>query len=159
MTKNEKAFLDTIAYAELGEHLLKESNDGYDIIVGSVPPNRILYLQDYSDHPRVYVKQVNSTAAGRYQILKRIYDFYKKFLGLKDFSPKSQDAIALQLLKECKALQDIEAGNFEEAVFKARSRWASLPGAGYGQRERKIEDLKNYFIKMGGTTKDGKSNN
>lgn len=150
MTNNEQALLDTIAFSELGKSLLEKSDNGYNVLVGSIPPNRILYIQDYSDHPRILVQQCNSTAAGRYQILVRIFDFYKRALSLKDFSPKSQDAIAIQLLKECKAIDAINLGNFNDAVWKARSRWASLPGAGYQQRENSLEVLRDYYLKSGG---------
>ena len=33
------------------------------------------------------------------QLLSRWWDAYRKQLGLKDFSPKSQDAVALQQIK------------------------------------------------------------
>ena len=63
---------------------------------------------DYSDHPRKLVtlnfKTQISTGAGRYQLLSRWWDAYRKQLGLKDFSPKSQDAVALQQIKERGAL-------------------------------------------------------
>ena len=48
-----------------------------------------------SDHPRKLVTlnpKLKSTGAGRYQLLSRWWDAYRKQLGLKDFSPKSQDA-------------------------------------------------------------------
>ena len=61
---------------------------------------------DYSDHPRnLSLKpktQINRR--GRYQLLSRWWDAYRKQLGLKDFSPKSQDAVALQQIKERGAL-------------------------------------------------------
>ena len=48
---------------------------------------------DYSDHPRKLVTlnpKLKSTGAGRYQLLSRWWDAYRKQLGLKDFlSPKS----------------------------------------------------------------------
>ena len=150
LTKNERAFLDMIAVVELGPELLKESDDGYNIIVGSTASSPLLLL-DYSDHPRVFVKKFNSTAAGRYQILQRIYDYYKKSLGLNSFSKESQDLIALQLIRECKALEDINTGKISQAINKVRSRWASLPGSGYGQREHKLEYLIDIFKKNGGT--------
>ena len=55
------------------------------------------------DHPRKLVTlnpKLKSTGAGRYQLLSRWWDAYRKQLGLKDFSPKSQDAVALQQIKE-----------------------------------------------------------
>ena len=57
---------------------------------------------DYSDHPRKLVTpnpKLKSTGAGRYQLLSRWWDAYRKQLGLKDFSPKSQDAVALQQIR------------------------------------------------------------
>lgn len=115
-------------------------SQGYDIIVGSTP-SKPIKMRDYSDHPRVLVKAVNSTAAGRYQILERYFDAYKNQLNLPDFGPESQDRIALQLIKECKATDDIENGNIVDALHKCRSRWASLPGAGYGQNENQLSKL------------------
>ena len=44
--------------------------------------------------------KLKSTGAGRYQLLSRWWDAYRKQLGLKDFSPKSQDAVALQQIGE-----------------------------------------------------------
>jgi muramidase (phage lysozyme) len=155
MNNNQKAFLDMIAHSEIGPALLAVSNEGYDVIVGSTPKNPILFT-DYSDHPRKLVTQtikgnvVKSTAAGRYQILARYYDAYKTMLKLPDFSPSSQDAIALQLIRECKALKDIDTGFFLVALQKCRSRWASLPGAGYSQHENKAADLQAAYVNAGG---------
>ena len=84
-------------------------------------------------------------------MLARYFDAYKKQLNLNDFSPASQDAIALQQIKECKALADIDAGRIAQAIKKCRRIWASLPGAGYGQHENKIEYLLAAYQKAGGT--------
>ncbi len=147
MTPNQQAFLDMIAVSEgtagLGDH-------GYNVLVGSIYGKPLLF-KSYADHPRIYNKQFNSTAAGRYQLLMRYYDAYKKSLNLPDFSPDSQDAIALQQIKECKAFPDIEAGRFVQAVDKCKKIWASLPGAGYGQHENKIEKLQAAYQSAGGT--------
>ncbi len=153
MHPNLKAFLDTIAFSELGKNLLAESDNGYNVIVGSMPGHMDL-MDNYLDHPRKLVNLpklgIKSTAAGRYQILKKYYDAYKSILGLKDFSPAAQDAIAIQLIKECRAIPDIEAGHFTIACAKCASRWASLPGAGYGQHENTIQKLKEVYIMAGG---------
>lgn len=145
---NVAAFLDMIAISELGYALLYASDDGYNVIVGGS------LFHDYSDHPRKKVDlprlRIISTAAGRYQILARYYDAYKDRLDLPDFSPESQDKIALQLIRECNALVVIEAGQFERAVKLCRSRWASLPGAGYGQREHSLDKLRGVYEAFGG---------
>jgi muramidase (phage lysozyme) len=155
METNLKAFLDMVAYSELGDKLLRNSDDGYNVIVGGKLFNKLKNGEpDYRDHPglRVYIKPLGiySTAAGRYQILARYWRVYKKQLGLKDFGHDSQDAIAIQLIKECHSIDDIKAGRIAEAIEKCRSRWASLPGAEYGQHENKAGDLLVAYTKAGG---------
>lgn len=140
----KSAFLKTIAFSEGTDKAGQPTrNKGYDVIVGGA------LFTDYSDHPRALVKfpklGISSTAAGRYQILARFYDHYKIQLKLKDFGPEAQDAIAWQLIGECKAQGDVLAGNFEVAITKCRSRWASLPGANYGQHEHKMSDLRKVY--------------
>lgn len=151
--ENRKAFLDTIAFSEIGPALLAVSNAGYDVIVGSTAQHPIL-MADYKDHPRqrVWIASIKdfSTAAGRYQILERYFDAYKKTLSLPDFGPMSQDRIAMQMIRECGALRDIDEGRFYAAIKKCRSRWASLPGAGYAQHENRQEALLAAYQKAGG---------
>lgn len=149
MNPNLKAFLDMIAYSEGTDNGRQPTkNHGYDVIVGGG------VFDSYADHPRKLVNLrpgLASTAAGRYQILARYFDAYRKQLGLPDFSPESQDAIAIQLIKECGAMRDIEAGYIDVAISKCASRWASLPGAGYGQHEHNKGALLAAFKKAGGT--------
>lgn len=148
--KNRNAFLYMLAISEGTQQI--GSNNGYDVIVGSTKSHPNL-ITNYTDHPRVVVKlgkKLKSTAAGRYQIKASIYDAYKKQLNLKGFYPEDQDAIAYQLISECNALHLIDAGNFKQAVFACRSRWASLPGANYGQHINNIELLIAAYSKAGG---------
>lgn len=147
---NIKAFLDMLAYAEIGTSLLKLSQNGYNVVVGSTPSDPILFY-DYSDHPRLYIKKMNSTAAGRYQILKRNYDFYKAKLNLPDFSPQSQDAIAIQMIKEQGAYRLIEQGDLNGAINAVKRIWASMPGSPYGQPTKKYKTLEEVYVKAGGT--------
>lgn len=146
---NLQAFLDTLAYSEGTDNGKQPTKDrGYDVLVGGG------LFTGYKDHPRKLIDLprlgIKSTAAGRYQILARFYDAYKTQLKLPDFSPASQDKIAIQLIKECKAIGDIEAGRIADALTKCRSRWASLPGAGYGQNEHKMELLVSVFKEFSG---------
>lgn len=148
--QNVCAFLDMIAFSEGTDNGRQRTNDhGYDVLVGGG------LFTGYADHPRQLVTLpklgIKSTAAGRYQLLSRYYDAYKKSLGLKDFSPLSQDLIAIQQIRERKALQLIQAGQFEQAVRQVRNIWASLPGAGYGQHEHKLDNLLAAYRKAGGT--------
>jgi muramidase (phage lysozyme) len=150
MSPNLKAFLDTIAYSEGTDNgIQKTNNRGYDVLVGGG------LFDSYADHPRklIVLRQgLSSTAAGRYQLLARYFDAYKKQLNLTDFSPASQDAIAVQQIKECKALNDVEAGYIGIALDKCRHIWASLPGAGYGQHENSLHVLLDRYVKFGGKT-------
>ena len=93
---------------------------------------------------------MNSTAAGRYQLLKRYYPPYAQLLGLKDFSPLSQDLIALQQIKERRALADIKAGKIAVAISKCKNIWASFPGANYKQHENPLNRLLAAYEAAGG---------
>ncbi|MBS0852755.1 glycoside hydrolase family 104 protein [Enterobacter sp. JGM127] len=144
-----KAFLDMLAWSEGTDKPGQPTNNrGYDVIVGGS------LFTSYADHPRKLIDlqrlKIKSTAAGRYQLLARYWDAYRKQLGLKDFSPASQDAVALQQIKERRALQLIDEGNIRQAIDRCSNIWASLPGAGYGQHEHKVENLLKKFKEAGG---------
>lgn len=91
-----------------------------------------------------------STAAGRYQIVKPTWLRVQHRLELPDFGPASQDAAAIELMREQGALGLAEAGQFIEAVRLCRRVWASLPGSGWNQPERKLETLVGVFQSFGG---------
>ena len=158
MTPNLQAFLSMIA---LSEGTANIGDRGYNCIVGS-RVGRALLFTSYADHPRIRVQlrdddpktlrdeSLWSTAAGRYQILARYYDAYRKSLALPDFTPASQDKIAIQMIREQKALDNIEAGQLVPAIDKCRNIWASLPGAGYGQHENTLEKLAQAYTQYGG---------
>lgn len=149
------AFFEMLTTSELGPLKKLSSNGGYDVLVGSTP-SRPIYFKSFKDHPRILVtvndKGLQSTAAGAFQIKESIYDAYKMPLKLVDFGPSAQQAIAKQLIRECKALDDIENGHIEDAIYKCRSRWASLPGAGYDQHENSMASLIAAFVAAGGVT-------
>lgn len=145
MNANLKAFLDMIS---VSEGTARYPDFGYKTIVGGSQ------FKSYHDHPRklVWVEMIgkNSTCAGRYQIKMKNYDFYKKQLNLPDFGPDSQDKIAIQLIKECRAYDDIINGEIKTAISKCSSRWASFTGAGYGQPEHSYSFLLAAFQEAGG---------
>ena len=147
--RNVRAFLDMLAWSEGTDNGRQPTRDrGYDVIVGGQ------LFSSYADHPRVLVDLpklgIQSTAAGRYQLLRRYYDAYRKTLNLRDFSPLSQDLIALQQIRERRALPLIQSGKIVEAIAKVRNIWASLPGAGYGQHEQKLDRLLDVYRQAGG---------
>lgn len=150
MNDNVKAFLCMLAVSEIGTALLAVSDDGYNVLVGSTPEHPLLF-HDYADHPNIYNKATNSTAAGRYQLLHRYWLSYQPLLRLSDYGHDSQDAVAIQQIKESNALAFVESGQFESAVLKCAHIWASLPGAVYGQHTNKIDDLRVAYQNAGGT--------
>ncbi len=142
---NVCAFLDMLAFAEIGKPMLSDprTNNGYRVIVGSLP-SKLILMDDYHDHPNRLVrirKGLSSTAAGRYQQLYRYWGHYRELLALPDFGPLSQDRCAIQQIREQKALRLIQEGRITDAIHRCRNIWASLPGAGYGQHEYSLERL------------------
>jgi muramidase (phage lysozyme) len=138
-----QAMLKTIRYAEG-----TDKEDGYGTRVGGSK------FIDFSKKPRqkVYIKSINdySSAEGAYQILDKTWDGVSKKLGLNDFSPESQDIAAVDLIIQRGALQDILEDNFEGAVYKLSSEWASLPKTNgqstyKNQKARSLDNLKKVF--------------
>ena len=150
MPDNRTAFLDMLAWSE-GTSTIPGSDNGYNVLVGATPAHPLLF-ENCADHPRIYNPDLDSTAAGRYQLLAKYFDAYKELLKLPDFSPASQDAIALQQIKERRALVDIDAGDVKLAILKCSTIWASLPGAPYGQRQNQLSELVATYQKAGGTS-------
>ncbi len=91
-----------------------------------------------------------STAAGRYQILVGTWRHLKAEMQLPDFGPASQDKAAIRLIKQHGGLDDVRAGRIPEAIAKIRRVWASMPGAGVGQPERKLVELLRVYKTHGG---------
>ena len=157
---NVCAFLDVIAHSELGDTLLAASDDGYNVIVGSTPANPILF-SSYADHPHrligppILPQGLESTAAGRYQLLARYYDVYKAQLGLPDFGKLSQDTIAIQQIRERYVLDSLIAGDLKTTISKCCNIWASLPGSPYGQHTNNYDDLRAQYLLCGGTLLPG----
>lgn len=147
---NMLAFLDALAFSEIGPELLKVSDDGYNAVVGSTPEHPILF-RSYDFHPRAFQANMNSDAAGRYQFMGKYWKYYRDGIPLLDFGPASQDRWAIVLIGECHAVDLVHGGHFDDAINACRSRWASLPGAGYGQHENKIADLRAAYLRAGGT--------
>lgn len=161
---NVAAFLGMISWAEG--------------TTGHGDPYRVCYayshtVQDMSEHPAItgewrgevlsdaicdgagVPRGSVSTAAGRYQIRVQTWKEARSGAGVRDFSPASQDAAAVWLIKNrCRALDDVRAGRFADALRKVGDsrQWASLPGANYGgQGMRSVAQLEKVYTGTGGT--------
>lgn len=91
-----------------------------------------------------------STAAGAYQINRPTYKGAAAALGVSDFSPDTQDRIAIYLIRQKGALADVLAGRADIAAGKCAKVWASLPGATYGQRTVSMNAFLNQYTNAGG---------
>lgn len=132
---NVSAFLDTIAWAE---------GASYDTLYGGAR------FGDYSRFPG-YGK--HNTPSGRYQIVAKTYDGLSKALGLTDFSPHTQDLMAVQLLRERGALQPLLSGDLDAVLPNASRIWASLPQASdkagrYNQPYKPYDAVRSTFERL-----------
>ena len=119
---NVKAFLKLIRYAEHGN----ESDRVYYKLYGGKRE-----FTDTSTHPLEEPIEAwgrKSTAAGAYQILNGTwYEANKRGIA-SDFTPFSQDKIAIWLIQTKGAMQYVMSGNVEEVITRMRGTWSSLPG-------------------------------
>jgi muramidase (phage lysozyme) len=132
------AFMDTLAYSE-------GTKEHYDYIFTFVT------FTSYADHPRKVVcsGKLCSSAAGRYQFLSKTWDPLAADLGLKDFTPPSQEIAGLELVRRAGAydlaLKADKYANFVAAVKKINTIWASLPGSPYGQPTHSMATLWKFY--------------
>ena len=84
INNQRKAFLDIkLAWSEGTDNgRQKTRNHGYDVIVGGELFTDYLRSPSQTCHAKPKLK---STGAGRYQLLSRWWDAYRKQLGPKDF--------------------------------------------------------------------------
>lgn len=136
---NVSRYLDMIAAAEGVKH-------GYGTLFGNKE------FTDFSKHPNVRQsftqtdgKKNVTTAAGKFQFIKPTWDGLAKKLNLKDFSPRSQDIAAVELLRQNGSLNDVLAGNYDTAVQKDGKTWASLPSSNYAQPKRSMDFVQKHL--------------
>lgn len=156
---NMRAFLALIAYAE-----------GTD---RRADPYRVCYgyrhtIADLAEHPAVsgewrgerlpdamcqaagFGPGCVSTAAGRYQLIKPTWLRVRRAIDLPDFGPLSQDKACAYLIDEAGASGDVYSGRVEQAIGKVKRIWASLPGSGWQQGERRLAELLDAYGNAGG---------
>lgn len=161
LNANRQAFLDMIATSEGTSNHPLTKNNGYDVIVtgidasGKSTPE---VFTDYTEHPFMHRapkvinrKGLESTASGRYQILKRFWIIYAAQYHYPSIEPQWQDAYAIQQFRERLALPLIDAGRFDGAVMAISGLWASLPGKAYeDQKQHSMEHLLAVYQQHGG---------
>lgn len=154
------AFLYMLGSAEVGERAMRDGT-AYQTFYGG---SRFFNL---ADHPVLTGEKKGvrlpdewcrragfspgcvSTAAGAYQFTVGTWSEMRAAgawgARLPDFSPASQDEAARRLLLKIGALPLIEGGDFDNALWRASSRWASLPGSTAGQGGKSYADTLALF--------------
>lgn len=127
-----RAFLDTISVTEGTEG----PQGYYRQYTGT-------HFSSFKDHPRemrcgisIKNEKLCSDAAGRYQFLSTSWDLFAPTVGAKNFGPTYQDRVAIELIKDKNALEDIEEGRIEEAFRKLYMVWPS-----FGETATDVERL------------------
>jgi len=160
--RNRAAFLSTLRYAEG-----TADANGYRALYGHTASRPKLF-GNLNGHPAEtgewagellpaamcaaagFSAGCKTTAAGAYQANLPTWIDFKRATGASDMLPATQDRFALWLLERIGALAYVDAGDFDQAVSVARSRWASLPGAGVGQPEKSLALLRSVYQSAGG---------
>ena len=117
--RNVLAFLRAIRAGESSQ-----GEEAYNMLVygGS--------FSDFSTHPKVMKpipgSKLFTSAAGAYQITYSTWKWLHLLAGVSDFSPRSQDLMAVAYLRKLGALADIVDGNYADAVSKCRDVWEAI---------------------------------
>lgn len=156
-----RAMLDTLAFAEGTRGNGDYKRVVYGTVIGPANPNlpydrslvgkRNVTVSDLRHHPNLLVQVapgLRSSAAGRYQFLNTTW----RGLGMKDFSPRSQDLAAIKLMQRRGMIAPLLRGDFNGAIHKGAPEWASLPtasgGSFYGgQGAKSLSSLRSVYAK------------
>jgi lysozyme len=108
-------------------------------------------IQNYAEHPDItgewhgkeltasQCKRVGlgpgckSTAAGAYQIIVDTWRGARDALGLRDFSPASQDAAAMWIANNTGALDALDNGDIQGAIEDLATQWDGFNAARWSQ--------------------------
>lgn len=87
-------------------------------------------FDDFSTHPKVFKpiegSHLFTSAAGAYQITYSTWKWLHLLAGVDDFTPHSQDKMAVAYLRKLGALTDIIAGRYDAAIEKCKGVWEAI---------------------------------
>ena len=114
INNQRKAFLDMLAWSEGTDNGRQKNQKSW---LWRHCRRRAIYWLLRSPSQTCHAKnpKLKSTGAGRYQLLS-VGGMPTARNSLKDFSPKSQDAVALQQIKERGGLPMIDRGDIRQAI-------------------------------------------
>lgn len=147
--RNLQAFSDTVAWSE-GTTRIATSDRGYNVLVGSTLKHPLLFAS-YETHPHIYNKALNSTAAGKHQLIYPTWYSLCARLNVSDFGPTTQEAMFESLVAiDCHAMESVCNGHFADAVALCSKLWTSLPGSNSGQPQSLFRQLAQIYASVGG---------
>lgn len=134
---NAKDYLNMLAASE---GTANQGDNGYNIMF------RGGKINSYNAHPNQRHEYIDkqgrkgvSTAAGRYQFLYSTYMGTAKKLGITDFSPESQDKVAIALMLE-RGVDFNNGADLATNVNKINNTWTSLTGSTLGAQYHSQRD-------------------
>jgi peptidoglycan hydrolase-like protein with peptidoglycan-binding domain len=137
-TPEVRAYLDLVAWKEVHQSLNADgSPSGYRERNG-VPGSRGLMPESaIADNGKLPTDELRYNV-GRYQMKNVDVEHMRKAYDSKidDFSPESQDRIAVAKMKYRGVMQELQEGDIRGAIKKGGQEWASLPGSPYGQVQK-----------------------
>ena len=151
INNHSKAFLDMLAWFEGTDNGRQKTRTAVMTSLQAESYLALLRSPSQTCHAKPKLK---STGAGRYQLLSRWWDAYRKQLGLKISSPKSQDAVALQQIKERGALPMIDRGDIRQQSTVAAISGLHCRALVMVSLEHKADSLIAKFKEAGGTVRE-----
>ena len=130
---NVQAFGDEIAKAE---GTAGHGPQSYNVLYGG------RLIPDLSKHPSIYQQGPSgpTSAFGRYQFVKRTWDEIAPTLGLTDMSPEAQDLAMVARLYQRGQLDNVLAGNFDQARRNLGDEWEGFKRGGRGAPSMSNDD-------------------
>lgn len=116
---NVQAFLHVIRAGESDQ-----TDAAYTLLNGGA------HFNSFADHPFAGQSAPPGLASGAYQFIPHTWGGLAKQFGAADFSPPWQDAMAVALIQQKGALDDVANGQLKLAIDKLATTWISLPGLG-----------------------------
>lgn len=133
----QRAFLDTIAYAE---------GSKWDICYGGYKAN---YANKSYPCPRRKLNGITSSAFGAFQILDTTWRANADKDCKSNYNKLCQIKIANKLLKNGGISKLVKTGKITHAIYKSSRIWASMPTSrgksAYGQPSHKVNKLLGYY--------------
>ena len=130
-----RAYLDLVAWKEVGHSLNADGSPaGYRERNGVAGSKGLMPESAIADNGKLPTSELRYNV-GRYQMngedVKDMHNRYDR--KIDDFSPESQDRIAVAKMQYRGVTQALENGDIRGAIQKGGKEWASLPGSPYGQ--------------------------